>query len=63
MRRVKELEPNGDELVDICVKQVRNILELAVPAWHGAPSQADRMEIERVQKAALHIVLGNEYIS
>ena len=63
MRRLKELGANRDELVDIFVKQVRSILELAVPAWHGALKQADTMEIERVQKAALHIVLGPQYIS
>ena len=63
MRRLSELGANMEELVDIFVKQVRGLLELAVPAWHGALSQADRMDIERVQKAALHIILGNEYNS
>ena len=55
MRRLKELGANEDELLDVYMKQVRSILELAVPAWHGAITQAERDEIERVQKAAMHI--------
>ena len=43
------------------VKQVRCLLELAVPAWHGSISQVERTDIERVQKCALHIILGDEY--
>ena len=50
-------------VLDIYIKQVRSILELAVPAWQGAITQAERDEIERVQKAAFHIVLGDEYQS
>ena len=63
MRRLKGLGAGEDQLVDIYIKQVRSLLELAVPAWHGAISQADKMDIERVQKAAFHIILGNGYIS
>ena len=63
MKRLKELGADQDQLVDVYIKQIRSVLELAVPAWHGAITQAERMDIERVQKAALHIVLGQEYIS
>ena len=45
------------------IKQIRSILELAVPAWQGAITQADKTAIERVQKAALNIILGSEYTS
>ena len=63
MRRLKELGAKEDDLVDVYMKQIRPIMELAVPAWHGAITQAEKDEIERVQKAALHIVLGNDYLS
>jgi hypothetical protein len=52
-----------DDLLDIYMKQIRSVLELAVPAWHGPITQAERNEIERVQKAAHHIVLGDKYLS
>ena len=46
LRRLKTL---GD-LVDVYVKQIRCVLELAVPAWQGAITQAEELELERVQK-------------
>ena len=63
MRRLKELGANQQELIDIYIKQVRSLLELAVPAWQGAITQTERDEIERVQKAAFHIALGDSYTS
>ena len=50
-------------LIDIYQKHVRSVLELAVPARHGAISQDERNEIERVQKADNHMVLGEQYLS
>ena len=63
VRRLKGLGAQTEELVDIYVKQVRSILELAVPAWHGAITQGEREDIERVQKGALHVILGAKYES
>ena len=63
MRRLKKLGANEEELKDIYIKQVRSVLELAVPAWQGAITQAERNEIERFQKAAHHIILGEKYLS
>ena len=34
-----------------------------MPAWQGNISQADKANIERVQKSALHIMLGEQYYS
>ena len=31
--------------------------------WHPELTQSDSIDIERVQKAALHIILGNKYTS
>ena len=63
IRRLKGMGANEEELIDIYIKQVRSVLELAVPAWHGAITQVERNEIERVQKAAHHIILGDKYLS
>ena len=63
IRRLKGLGANTDELVDMYTKQCRSILELAVPAWHGAITFVERQDIERVQKVALHIILGEQYES
>jgi hypothetical protein len=63
LRRLKSLGADIDDLIDVYIKQIRSVLELAVPAWQGGISQAERIELERVQKSAFHIVLGDEYIS
>ena len=54
---------NGDELNYIYVKQVRSVLELAVPVWHVALTQEYRNDIKRVQKAAHHIILEDKFLS
>ena len=51
------------DLVDTCVKQIRSVLELAVPAWHSGINQTEKIDIERIQKSAAHIILGEEFES
>ena len=52
-----------DDLLDTYMKKVRSVLEMAVPVWHPALTKSDSAQIERVQKAALRIILGDEYFS
>ena len=40
-----------------------SVLELAVPVWHPGLTQSEVTQIERVQKTALHIILGTKYTS
>ena len=61
IRRLKGLGANRKELVDIYNKQCRSILEFAVPVWNGNITKNEVTDIERVQKVALHIILGNRY--
>ena len=63
LRRLKNHGAGYEDLLDVYMKQVRSVLELAVPAWHPGLTQSDSIDIERVQKAALHIILGNKYTS
>ena len=61
LRRLKGMGATVDDMKDVYLKQVRSVLELAVPAWNGALTQGDVKDIERVQKTALHIMLGGNY--
>ena len=63
LRRLKYLGAKQTDLVDIYTKQIRCVLELAVPAWQGSVSQAEKMNLERIQKCACHIILGESYES
>ena len=63
IRRLKKLGANTEELVDLYTKYCRSILEYAVPVWHSSITAYERNNIERVQKMALHIILGDKYKS
>ena len=61
MRRLSTMGADVEDLKDVYTKQVRSLLELAVPAWQAAITKAERQDIERVQKTAIHIMLGDGY--
>ena len=61
LRRLKALGTALPELKDIYIQHVRSILEFAVPVWHSGLTQCNRSDIERVQRAALHVILGDSY--
>ena len=63
LRRLKKLGADDDDLKDIYTKQVRSILEFAVPVWHSSLTGLDRLKIERIQKSAMYIILGDKYKS
>ena len=42
-------------------KEVRSLLELAVPVWHSALTKQQSKQIERIQKFALAIILEKDY--
>ena len=63
IRRLKSSGANTKELCDIYCKHVRSILEYAAVVWHSALTVQNSLDIERVQKSAVAIILGNDYIS
>ena len=63
LRRLKFLGAGSKDLVEIENKQIHSILELAAPAWQGGISQAEKQDLERVQKSATGIILGPSYTS
>ena len=63
LRRLKKFGASTTDLLDVYYKQIRSILEYAVPVWHPGLTGEDRLDIERVQKSALSIILGQNYKS
>ena len=45
------------------MKEIRSILELAVPVWHGGLTAKQVKDIERLQKTVLYIILGEHFIN
>ena len=54
LRRLINLGATTDDLLEIYTKQIRCVLELAVPAWQSGLTQAEKIDIERIQKCACH---------
>ena len=61
LRRLKCLGANSEQLLDIYGKQVRSLLEFAVPAWHGAITVVEKQDIEQIENVALHIIHEVKY--
>ena len=53
------LEP--EHLFDSYTKEIRSVLELAVPVWHSGLTRKLSGDIERVQKLAFRIILGDDF--
>ena len=63
LRRMINLNLSDDKLYDVYCKEIRSLLEYAVPVWHPALTKKDSAMIERIQKVAFRIILSNRYIS
>ena len=63
LRRLKKLGATQSEMIDVYYKQIRCILELAVAVWTPGLTKAEGYQIERVQKCALHVIMGENYQS
>ena len=58
LRRLKGLGADVLEMLDVYEKQVRTVLEMTVPVWQPSLTQHESVQIERVQRCALYIILG-----
>ena len=54
--------PHSD-LITLYKSFIRPLMEYAAPVWNGALTQHQVTRLERVQKRALRIILGAEYLS
>jgi len=63
LRRLQHLGLSRTDLFDVYAKEVRSILEYAVPVWHAAISKKEASEIESIQKLAFRMILGQSYVS
>ena len=61
IRRMKNLGFDDHTLKDIYLKEIRSVLEFAVPVWTGALTQKDSDRIENIQKRVFKLILQNKY--
>ena len=63
LRNLKKLGASKSMLIDLYYKQCRSVLELAVPAWAPGLTKTEVNQLERIQKSACAIILGENYSS
>ena len=51
------------DLVEIYILYIRSILENSAVVWHSALTIGQELELERVQKVALRIILKDKYVT
>ena len=54
LRRLKYLGATREDLLDVYCKQIRIIVEFAVPVWNSSLTGDDVMKLERIQKNCIH---------
>ena len=57
------LELDTFTMFDVYTKEVRSILELAVPVWHSGLTKNQTRDIERIQRISFQIILGPAYVN
>ena len=63
LRRLQNFDLTIFQLFDVYTKEIRSLLELAVPVWHSGLTNQQARNIERVQKLAFKIILQNNYFN
>ena len=63
LRRMKNLGLDIEHILDTYTKEIRSVLELAVPAWHSGLTCKQSEDLERVQTNYFKIILGKYYIN
>ena len=63
LRRMLKLDLDVYQMFDVYTKEIRSILEMAVPVWHSGLTNQQTMDIESIQKVAMRIILKDKYIN
>ena len=63
IQKLKSFNVSSQDLVTIYILYIRSILEQNCQVWHHSLTEEDVLSLERVQKAACHIILQNDYTS
>ena len=63
VRKVASFGASQDDLKNIYFLFVRSLLEQSATVWHSSLTRENSDDLERVQKSAIKVILGNEYKS
>jgi hypothetical protein len=60
-RKLNKFAVSTEDLVNIYVLFIRSRLEYSAVVWHSSITQGEQIELERVQKVALRLILQGDY--
>ena len=63
LHKLSRFTKNKKDLRKIYILQIRSKLEQSAVLWHSSITQKCQNNLERVQKSALKIILGDKYVS
>ena len=63
LHKLSRFTQNKNDLRKIYILQIRSKLEQSAVLWHSSLTQKCESNLERVQKSALKIILGDKYVS
>ena len=61
LRHLKQFKISEADLVEMFSIFIRSRLEYCVPVWNASLTNENKEDIERIQKTALKIILGESY--
>ena len=63
LRKVASFGTSQGELKDIYILFIRSLLEQSATVWHSSLTEENANDLERIQKTAVKIILGDSYLS
>ena len=61
LHKFSKFTKNKSHIMHIFKSQVRSVLEYCSTVWHSSLTRSDSKDIERIQKAAVKIIMGKNY--
>ena len=61
LRKLNAFEVAMEDLINIYILFIRSRLEYSAVVWHSSITGGERIELERVQKVALRLILREDY--
>ena len=61
MKRLASLGCSRDDLVTSYIRLIRSVCEFAVPYWGPMISKEETRRLERIQRTAVHVIMGENF--
>ena len=63
LRKVASFGTGQEDLKNVYILFIRSLLEQSSTVWHSSLTEQNRNDLERVQKTALKVILGDKYMN